>query len=105
MSQFNEGLSTFLVECREGALEELKSDTRYADLKTKQADLYTKLEQSLSNEALTIMEEYKEVWGAILSMEYNKTLITGLTIPTSIKRLFDSASAEHAMFASEFISP
>jgi len=43
MSQFNEGLSTFLVGCREGALEELKSDTRYANLKTKQANLYTKL--------------------------------------------------------------
>ena len=41
MSQFNEGLSTFLVECREGALEELKSDTRYANLKTKQANLWT----------------------------------------------------------------
>ena len=103
MQKFNESLTTFLVDCRENALEELKSNKQYNEWKLKQADLLTELEARFTPETREFFEEYKETLSDMMSLEYNKILLCGLTVQTNILRRFDVLSPEYQPFEVEFI--
>lgn len=72
-------------------------------MKNSQADLWLRLESALPHDMLEALEEYKEINAAILSLEYNATLITGLTFQANIQRLLDSDTSEHQIFVKEFL--
>ena len=103
MSAFNESLSGFLVERREAALEELKSDSRYVERSDKLSDVLSRLETCLNPEAKALFEEYAETIIAIKSMEYNKTLLCGLTMQTGILTRFDVNTSECKAFMVSFL--
>lgn len=103
IASFDKNLGNFLTECRNNALEELKSDSRYADWKHKQSELRSKLEAVISAEAVKLFEEYSETSGAVQSMEFNKVFLCGLTTHADIRRRFDAASAEYPVFAKEYL--
>lgn len=103
MASFNENLGNFLTECRNNAMEELKSNARYSEWKSKQRDLRSRLESIISAEAVQLLEEYAETTYAVQGMEFNKIHLCGLTALSDIRRLLDTASPEYPVFAEEYL--
>lgn len=103
MASFNENLGAFLTECRNNALEELKSNERYADRKRRQSELRSGLEAVISAEAVQLLEDYLEAGLTVQGMEMNKALLCGLTTQSEIRRRFDTSSAEYPAFEEEYL--
>jgi len=104
MQLFNNSLSTFLIECRESALDELKQDERYGEWTRKRGEIVTQIEALLTPEGITLFEEYQEIMTAVMSLEYNRTLVCGLTTQNSILKRFDSSSPEFSSFLATFLN-
>jgi hypothetical protein len=99
---FYESFSNFLTDCRENALDELKSDTRYIGFVKRREELQSKLMSIISTEARDVLEEYHEETPNILSMEYNAILLRGLTIGADVNKLFDASTPEYREFSSRY---
>ncbi|MCL1843400.1 MAG: hypothetical protein FWF79_06270 [Defluviitaleaceae bacterium] len=104
MQSFNESLSTFLVECRESALGELKKNAQYVERLKAKDELLTQIEAHLPPEGITLFEEYRDIVTATMSLEYNQTLIFGLTTQNSISKRFDPSSPEFHAFVATFLN-
>jgi len=103
MPSFNENLDNFLTECRENAVRELGSSKSYTDWKTTQTDLRSRLEALISPEARKILDEYVEAVTDVQRMEAGRILLCGLTLPAEIQKRFDTSTAEHKVFAEEYL--
>lgn len=103
METFNEYFSSLITNCRDNALEELRSNKNYIGLKKAQDDLRAKLEAAISAEAIKIFEKFLEAAVSVKAMECNKTLLCGLTFSTEIKRLYDASTAEYKAFENEYL--
>jgi hypothetical protein len=103
MESFNEYLGSLLVNCRDNALEELRSDQRYIKLKKAQDDLRAKLESIISPEAQTLLEEFLEAAVSVHGMGYNRVLLCGLTASAELQKRFDAYTPEYKAFADEFL--
>jgi len=104
MQSFDNSLSSFLVECRENALDELKQDERYVERTIKRDELLTQIEAHLTPEGKALFEDYRDIVTAVMSLEYNRTLVCGLTTPNSILKRFDSSSPEFKGFLDTFLT-
>ena len=104
MQSFDDSLSAFLVDCRESALNELKQDKRYQERSIKQEDLLAQIKTLLTPEGNMLFEEYRENATALLSLEYNRTLLCGLTTQNDLLKRFDSNSPEHQAFVTKFLN-
>ena len=103
MESFNEYLGCLLSNCRDDALEELRSDKRYAERKQAQADLRTRLEAVISPEANALLEEYALAAVTLHVMEYNRVLLCGLTAQEEIRKRFDASTPEYRAFIGEYL--
>lgn len=103
MASFNENLDAFLTECRNNALEELKTDEKYAEWKRKQTELRSRLESAFDAETAKLFEEYSDATLSVQGIELNKVMLCGLTVLSDIRRRFDAASAEYPAFAENFL--
>jgi hypothetical protein len=103
METFNEYFGSLLVNCRDNALEDLRSNKTYIGLKKTQDDLRTALEAAIGDEAKGIFEKFLEAAVSVKAMECNKTLLCGLTLSAEIKRLYDASTAEYKAFESEYL--
>ena len=102
MRMFNENLNNFLTECRNGVLDELQSNKRYADRKSRQSELRTKLMSILNPEAQSLLEDYTEVSASVQSMEYSRVLLCGLTMQSALHKRFDTSTPEYQEFLDEY---
>ena len=103
MESFNEYLGNLLTDCRNNALEELRSNERYAERKKIQADLRAKLEALISPEATDLLEEYAEAGVHLNGFEYNAVIVCGLTAQSEIQKRFDASTPEYRAFLREYI--
>lgn len=99
---FNESFGNFLTDCRENALEELKSDKRYIGYVKRRDELHTKLMSLISPEAREVLEEYHDEMPNVLSMEYTTILLRGLTIGADVNKLFNASTPEYREFSSKY---
>ena len=103
MDSFNEYLGYMLTDCRNNALEELRSHKRYAELKQVQDGIRAKLEATITPEAQTLLEDYTQAVVTLQGLEFNKVLLCGLTAPAEIRKRFDASTPEYAAFADEYL--
>ena len=103
MAMFNENLCNFLTECRNNALDELKTNNQYVEQKKKQSKLFLQLKLIINPETKEIFEEYLEVTSALQSMELNKALLCGLTIQSDIGLHLNTSTLEYQNFLKEYI--
>ena len=104
MDSFNEYLGYFLTDCRNNALEELKTDERYIKRKQNQADIRAKLEALISPEAAAVLEEYATAGVMLQGMEYDKVILCGLTAMGEVRKRLDTSTPEYKAFAEEYIT-
>jgi len=104
MESFNEYLGSFLTDCRNNALEELRSNKRYTEKKQAQADLRSKLEAAISPDAVSLLEEYAETGVHIQGMEYNRVILCGLTTMSEVHKRLDTSTPEYKVFAEEYLT-
>ena len=88
-------IADFITDCRDNALDGLKSNSRYNERTTKHMEISEKLEAHLSYEAKQLFEDYKEIGLAIMSMEFNTILLCGLSLPTEMSKYLDPATEEY----------
>jgi len=103
MDTFSEYFGYFITNCRDNALEELRSNQNYNDLKMTQDDLRTKLEAIISPEAQAVLESFWESAVAVKAMECNRTLLCGLTTSAEIQKRFDASTDEYKAFSKEYL--
>ena len=103
MQPFDDSLTTFLIDCRESALDELSSNEQYSDLTARQSILIARIESLLSQEGKDIFEQYREVTEAIKSRVSNQTLLCGLTTQNNILKRFDCSTPEYRSFANTLL--
>ena len=103
MESFSECFSTLITNCRDNALEELRSNKKFGELKTAESDLRTKLEALISPEAQDILEDFMEAVVAVKGMECNRALLCGLTVSATIQRHYDASTPEYKAFAEEYL--
>jgi hypothetical protein len=103
METFNEYFGYLITHCRDNALEELRSNNNYIELKKSYDDLRVKLEAVISPEARTVFEKFLENAVSVKAMECNRTLLCGLTLSAEIHKRFDIATPEHKAFSDEYL--
>ena len=103
MESFNEYLGNLLAHCRDNALEEVRTGSRYIEEKQKSIGLRSKLEALISPEAKEILDDLFEVMVTLQVMEYNKVLLCGLTMPAELQKRFDASTAEYKAFEEEYL--
>lgn len=103
MASFSENLDMFLTECRNNALEELKTDEHYSEWKRKQTELRSRLVSSIGAEAAQLFEEYSDAALSVQGIEMNNVMLCGLTVLSDIRQRFDSEAAEYPAFAEKFL--
>jgi hypothetical protein len=100
-TSFNESLSNFLTECRNGAIEELTSNKRYTGEKNRREDLRSQLAVCLSPEAAALLDDYMGAVYVCVGMEHDKVLLCGLTLTAEMQKRFDPSTPEHKMYIEE----
>ena len=103
MDTFSEYFGYFITNCRDNALEELRSNKGYNELKSAQDDLRTELETVISPEAQEMLDKFLETAVAVKAMECNRTLLCGLTTSVEIHKRFDASTDEYKAFAKEYL--
>jgi len=103
MDMFSEYFGYFITNCRDNALEELRSNKGYNELKSKQDGLRTELEAVISPEAQAVLDKFFEAAVAVKAMECNRTLLCGLTTSVEIHKRFDASTDEYKAFAKEYL--
>ena len=103
METYSEYFGYLISHCRDNALEELRSNQRYMELKGNENDLRTKLEAVISPEAQTILDKYAEAAVAVKSMECNRTLLCGMTAQAEMRKHFDASTDEYKTFEDEYL--
>ena len=103
METLNEYIGHLVTFCRDNALEELRSNERYIELKQKEKDLRTDLKASMSGEALGLFERYFEAAVAVKGMEFNKVLLCGMTAQAEIGKRFNADADDYKAFETEYL--
>ena len=103
METYSEYFGYLISHCRDNALEELRSNKKYMELKGSENDLRTKLEAVISPEAQAVLDKYAEAATAVKSMECNRTLLCGLTAQAEMRKRFDATTDEYKAFAEEYL--
>jgi hypothetical protein len=104
MDSFNEYLGYFLTECRNNALEELRSDKRYIEKKQAQADIRSKLEAIISPEAKALLEDYDISALTINGLEFNRVMLCGLSLTAEVCKRFDISTPQYKAFADGYLN-
>jgi plasmid replication initiation protein len=104
MDSFNEYLGYFLTDCRNNALEELRYNKRYIELKQAWDELRAKLETLISPEAVSLLEEYAIAGLRVNGMEYDRVLLCGMTVLTEIQKRLDIYTPEYKALMDEYLS-
>jgi len=103
METLNEYIGHLVTFCRDNALEELRSNGRYTELKQKEQDLRADLEAVMNSEALALFESYFEASVAVKGMEFNKVLLCGMTAQAEIGKRFDADAGDYKAFETEYL--
>ena len=103
MESFNEYFGYLITNCRDNALEELRSNKNYNELKNAHDDLRIRLEAAVSPETQEVLEKFIEASVAVKAMECNRTLLCGLTLSAEIQKRFDASTDEYKAFAEEYL--
>jgi len=103
METYSEYFGYLISHCRDNALEDLRSNQRYMELKGKENDLRTKLEAVINPEVHAVFEKYAEAATAVKNMECNRTLLCGLTAQAEIQKRFDASTDEYKAFEDEYL--
>ena len=103
MESFGEYFGYLITHCRDNALEELRSNKAYTELKDIQDDLRTQLEAAVSPETQALLEKFAEAVVAVKSMEVNKALLCGLTVSAEIRKRYDASTPEYKAFEQEYL--
>ena len=103
MESYNEYLGYFITYCRDNALEELRSNQRYNELRQEEKGLRSELEAIISPKAQELLESFFEATVAVKSMECNRTLLCGLTVQAEIRKRFDASTDEYRAFEAEYL--
>jgi hypothetical protein len=104
MDSFDEYLGYFLTDCINNALDELRSNARYTEMKQKQTDIISKLEAIISPEARALLDEYSMSVDAINGLEFNRVMLCGLTTAAELRKRFDASTPEYKTFAEEYLT-
>ena len=103
MESFNEYLGYLITNCRDNAIEALRTNKNYAELKKKHDDLRTELEAIISPEAQAVLDKYSETGVSVKAMECNKALLCGLTAQAEMQKRFDASTDEYKAFEGEYL--
>ena len=103
MESFDENFSYLITHCRDNALEELRSNKSYIELKDAHDDLRVRLEAVISPEAKDLLEKFVEAAVSVKAMECNRALLCGLTMSAEIQKRCDASTAEYKAFEKEYL--
>jgi hypothetical protein len=104
MGSFDEYLGYFLTDCRNNALEELRHDKRYTEKKQAQADILSKLEAIISDEAKALLEDYTLSVAVVNGIEFDRVMLCGLSTLNELRKRFDASTPEYEAFAEEYLT-
>ena len=103
MSDIYENLNDLLTTYRDNALRELKLNELYAEWQRKKADLQSELKEHLTPDAKAIFEDYTESALAVMTIECNELLISGLVFQSTILKCLDANTPEHQALVKSFV--
>jgi len=103
MESFSEYFGYLITHCRDNALEELRSNKAYIELKRTQDDLRTQLEAAVNPEIQALLDKFAEAAFSVKSMEINRVLLCGLTVSAEIQKRFDASTDEYKAFEQEYL--